>query len=133
MKDERWRGVDGSQEVDTVNSAQIYKEEEKIDWEFHPLNSNVKLGYFLTKQDDGVEVTCILGRVPKGETIPEHTHKVYDILFPLSGKAQIWIKGLGDLELRKGVLVCVPPEVAHKVYNVTEDLEVFDVFSSAII
>jgi quercetin dioxygenase-like cupin family protein len=74
-----------------------------------------------------------LARIPKGESIPEHTHAVHDILYPLSGKAKVWIKGLGDLELKKGVLVSVPPGVVHKVYEVTEDLEVYDVFSEAIL
>jgi len=37
-----------------------------------------------------VKVTCLLARIPKGEMIPEHTHKVHDILYPLSGKAKIW-------------------------------------------
>ena len=68
----------------------------------HPLNENVKLGYILTRRDDQVNVTCLLAKVPKGEEIPEHTHEVHDIIYPLSGKGKIWIKGLGDLELKNG-------------------------------
>jgi quercetin dioxygenase-like cupin family protein len=133
MKKEGWGSASSLQKVDKKNKGQVYKEKEKIKWESHPLSSKVKLGYLLTKKDDGVKVTCILARIPKGEMVPEHTHKVHDILFPLSGKAKIWIKGLGELELKKGVLVCVPPEIAHKIYDVTEDLEVYDVFSNAIL
>ena len=36
------------------------------------------------------------------------------------------------MKLKKGVLVNVPPGVPHKVYNVTEDMEIFNVFSGAI-
>ena len=30
---------------------------------------------------------------------------------------------------KTGVLVSVPPKVPHKVYDVTEDMEIYDVFS----
>lgn len=132
-KREGWGSASNSQEIDKEAKGQVYKEEDKIKWESHPLRNKVKLGYLLTKKEDGVKVTCLLARIPKGEMIPEHTHKVHDILFPLSGKGKIWIKGLGELELKKGVLVSVPPETAHKVYDVTEDLEIYDVFSDAIL
>jgi quercetin dioxygenase-like cupin family protein len=127
-----WRSAARAGRADTEAKDRIYKQRRKIKWEPHPLNDKVQLGFLLTKKDDGVKVTCLLARIPKGESIPEHTHAVHDILFPLSGKARIWIKGLGDLDLKKGVLVSVPPGVIHKVYEVTEDLEVYDVFSDAI-
>jgi quercetin dioxygenase-like cupin family protein len=128
-----WRSAAGAAGADLEAKDRIYKQVRKIKWEPHPLNHKVQLGFLLTKKDDGVKVTCLLARIPKGESIPEHTHAVHDILYPLSGKAKVWIKGLGDLELKKGVLVSVPPGVVHKVYEVTEDLEVYDVFSEAIL
>jgi quercetin dioxygenase-like cupin family protein len=91
------------------------------------------MAFLLTKKDDGVEVTTLLIRIPKGEGLPEHTHLAHDIIFPLSGKAKIWIKGMGDYELKKGVLMHVPPGVLHKLYDVTEDVEIYDVFSGAIL
>ena len=112
---------------------QIYKQIDNITWEPNPANKNVKMGVILTKADDDVEISAFKAVCPKGETVPEHSHPVHDILFPLSGKGKIWIKGIGDLELRKGVVVCVPPGTVHKVYDVTEDLEVYDIFSGPII
>jgi quercetin dioxygenase-like cupin family protein len=128
-----WDSAASAAGVGIGDRDRIYKEKRKIEWASHPLNDRVQLGYLLTKKDDGVKVTCVLVRIPKGETIPEHTHTVHDIIFPLSGKAKISIQGLGELELKKGVLVCVPPGVVHKVYDVTEDLEVYDVFSDATV
>lgn len=113
--------------------GQVYKDTTELEWVSHPLNENVKLAFILTQKNDQVNVTCLLAKVPKEEDIPEHTHPVHDIIYPLSGKGKIWIKGLGDLELKKGVLVSVPPKVPHKVYEVTEDMEIYDVFSDAIL
>ncbi len=132
-KGEGWGSASTSKEINKKALGKIYKEEGKMKWEPHPLNATVKLGYLLTKKDDGVKVTCLLAKLPKGSEIPEHTHKVHDILFPLSGKGKIWIKGLGEMELKRGVLVSVPPDTAHKVYDITEDMEVYDVFSDAIL
>lgn len=128
-----WGTATGSTLVDGEAIGRVYKEQEKMEWVSHPLNEKVLLGYLLTNKDDGVKITCLLAKIPKGESIPEHTHEVHDILFPLSGKAKIWIQGLGELELKRGVLVSVPPRAAHKVYDVTEDMEVYDVFSDAIV
>jgi quercetin dioxygenase-like cupin family protein len=114
-------------------ASHVYQKMDDLQWEPHPINRNVKLAFILTKRNDGVEVTTLLVRIPKGEGLPEHTHEAHDIIFPLSGKAKIWIKGIGDYELKKGVAVHVPPGILHKLYDVTEDMEIYDVFSGAIL
>jgi quercetin dioxygenase-like cupin family protein len=121
------------EDVDKGMVDHIYKQIDAIKWGPHPVNENVRMGEILTKRDDNVEISAFKAVCPKGEVVPEHTHPVHDILFPLSGKAKIWIKGLGDFELKKGVVVCVPPGAVHKVYDVTEDLEVYDIFSGPIL
>ncbi len=78
-------------------------------------------------------VTCIRGRIPRGETVPEHTHNVNDILYPVSGKGKIRVEGIGDLDLMKGVLVLGPPGIRHHVYDVTEDLKILDIFSGPVL
>jgi quercetin dioxygenase-like cupin family protein len=132
-KKEGWGSADGARQIDEGMKGHIYKEVKNIDSKSHPLNEMVKLTFLLTKKDDDVDVTIIHAIVPKGADIPEHTHEVHDIIYPVSGKAKIWIQGIGDLKLEKGVLVNVPPRVLHKVYDVSEDLEVFDVFSGPIL
>ena len=51
--------------------------------------------------------------VTRGETVPENTHDVHDILYPISGKGKIRVEGIGDLDLMKGVLVLAPPGIRH--------------------
>ena len=120
-------------DVDKGMVDRVYKQIDAIKWGPNPVNENVRMGEILTKRDDNVEISAFKAICPKGEVVPEHTHPVYDILFPLSGKGKIWIKGLGDFELKNGVVVCVPPGAVHKVYDVTEDLEVYDIFSGPIL
>lgn len=131
-KNKGWGTADQAKQIKEGMRERVYKEMKNIRSTPHPLNEQVKLTYILTKKDDNVEVTIIHALVPKGSGIPEHIHDVHDIIYPLSGKAKIWMQGIGDLKLEKGVLVNVPPGVLHKVYDVEEDLEVFDVFSGAI-
>ena len=132
-KAEGWGSADQAKELEEGKKANVYKELKDLEPKSHPLNEQVKLTYLLTKKDDDVEVTIIHALLPKGSDIPEHVHDVHDIIYPVSGKATIWIDGIGDLKLEKGVIVDVPPGVLHKVYNVVEELEVFDVFSGAIV
>ena len=127
-----WDTVAEGSDIKGEEVGHIYKQLKNIQWEPHPLNENVQLGFILTKEEDGVEITNLLVKIPKGEVVPEHTHQVHDILFPLAGKGKVWIKGIGDLTLKRGVVVNVPPGAVHKVYNVTEDMEVYDVFSGPI-
>jgi quercetin dioxygenase-like cupin family protein len=129
----RWTGFEETSRDKVVTKRRVYKELEKVERVSHPLNDRLKTALMLTNKDDGVKVTCLTGVIPKGEGVPEHTHEVHDIIFPLSGRGKIWIEGVGDLELRKGVLVHVPPGLAHRIFDVSEDLELFDVFSGPVL
>jgi quercetin dioxygenase-like cupin family protein len=128
-----WNIAFGAKGVKGKAKDHIYKLVENIEWKPHPINKNVDLGFIITKKEDEVEVTCIIAKVPKGESIPEHNHEVQDIIVPLSGKGKFWIEGLGEFEMKKGVIFNIPPGVVHKLYDVTEDLEIFDVFSGPIL
>lgn len=130
---EAWGTEANAKEVNKGMREHIYKRLENIKEEPHPTNNNVKLKFILTKKNDGVEITALLGKTPKGEIVPEHTHEVHDILFAIKGKGKVWIKGLGDFELKPGVVINVPPRALHKLYDVTEDLEIYDIFSGAIV
>jgi len=127
-----WGTAERAKQIEEGMKQHVYKEVKHISTTPHPLNDQVKLTFLLTKKDDDVEVTIIHALVPKDSAIPEHVHDVNDIIYPVAGKAKIWIQGIGDLKLEKGVLVNVPPGILHKVYDVEEDLEVFDVFSGPI-
>jgi len=99
----------------------------------HPVNKNVKIGYILTHKDDNIDFTSAIVKIPKGEVIPEHTHDVYDIICPLSGKGKIWVENTGEHELEKGVFVKVPPHTKHRIFDVQEDLEIYDIFSGFVL
>jgi len=112
----------------------VYKIIENIEWKPHPLTEKIKMRTLLTHKDDRTDCTIFIGMTPRGEIVPEHIHESSDdILFPLSGKAKLWIQGLGDFELKKGVIARVPKGVLHKVYEVSEDFYAFDVFTPAIL
>ena len=101
---------------------------EDVNWEPHPF-LDIEIKKLVSKEKDDAEVTILLAKLPKGQTIPEHVHEESDdILFPLEGKGKIVIEGAGEFPLTPGVLVRVPKNTKHKV-TAEEDLLVFDVFA----
>lgn len=107
---------------------------EKIAWQRHPTAEGVSIKPLVTKKDDAINVTCMLVQVPKGKQVPEHIHgEQDDILYPLNGKAVMWVEGNESFTLKPGVIVRVPKGTKHKIENVTEDLLFYDVFCPALI
>ena len=103
-------------------------------WEPHPLVKEVLLNFIITQKDNGAGLTCLFVRIPKGREIPEHLHELSnDIIVPLEGEAKIWIQGIGEFELRRGVVINIPKGVRHKIFDVTEDVFAFDVFNPGIV
>ena len=45
----------------------------------------------------------------------------------------MYVEGAGNLELKPGVVVRVPIGVKHRIFNVTEELLLYDVFQPATI
>jgi len=108
--------------------------EEGVDWEPHPTFKGVEIKLFLTKKDHKANITTFLSHVRKGNIVPEHIHAEQDDnLYILSGRAKMWVDGIGEFELKKGMFIRVLKGIKHKIYDVTEDLLVFDVFSPASI
>ena len=71
--------------------------------------------------------------IPAGIEVPEHIHAhCEDILFILAGLGTMWIDGDGIVQLRKDAIVRVPRNTKHRIYDVTEELLVYDVFSPGI-
>ena len=105
------------------------KQEKAQEWAAHPFLP-IQIKTLLSKKDDGAEITCFLVKVPVGKDIPEHVHETQeDIIFILSGKGRIWIDGLGDFSLEKGMFVRVPKNTKHRIYGVTEEIINYDVFT----
>lgn len=105
-----------------------------LPWVDHPTVRNVSIKRIITTQRFGKDSPSILMvRIPVDVEVPEHVHEQSeDILFILSGKAAMWIDGTGNVTLRKGVVVRVPRNTRHRIFNVTGELLVYDVFSPGI-
>ena len=103
-------------------------------WIPHPIAEEVTIKNLVTKKDDGADVTCMLVLVLTGKEVPEHVHKEQDdILFPLKGKAVMWVDGSGSFSLEPGIIVRVPKGTKHKIGEVTEELLLYDVFCPALV
>ena len=107
---------------------------ESIEWEPHPSVPGVTIKPLVTKKVDALDVSCMLVGVPAGSEVPEHIHETQDdIIYPLAGKASMWVDGTGIFPLEPGSIVRVPKGTRHKVFDVIEDLLVYDVFFPALI
>ena len=108
---------------------EVCKAVDHISWRPHPIAKGVEIKPLATKSEDDLNVTCMLVRIPAGKQIPEHIHaEQVDILFPIHGAAEMVVEGTGTFPLKAGVVVRVPKGTKHKIFNVTEELLIYDVF-----
>jgi quercetin dioxygenase-like cupin family protein len=113
---------------------EIVKTVDDIPWRPHPIVKEASIKPLATKGEDGLDVTCMLVKVPAGVEIPEHIHdEQVDILYPIQGKAEMNVERAGTFSLQPGVIVRVPKGTKHRISNVTEELLVYDVFQPATI
>lgn len=106
-----------------------YRLVDSISWVPHPTAPGVEIKPMISKKEHDLNLTCMLVHVPIGQEVPEHIHEQQDdILYPLKGKAIMWVDGTGEFALEPGILVRVPAGTKHKIAHVTEDLVIYDVF-----
>lgn len=112
---------------------EVNRSVENISWVPHPTAQEVKIKPLISEKEHGLNVTCMLVNVPVGREVPEHIHENQDdILYPLQGRAVMWVDGAESFLLEPGVIVQVPKGTKHKIDSVTEDLLLYDVFSPAL-
>jgi quercetin dioxygenase-like cupin family protein len=112
----------------------IVQNVDALPWLPHPKAKGVKIKPLVSRKDTGLNVTCMLVQVPAGIEVPGHVHPDQaDILFPLEGKARMWVAGCDGFDLQPGVIVRVPPNTPHKIYDVTQALLIYDVFQPALL
>lgn len=105
------------------------KRERELQWAPHPFLP-IQIKNFLTKKDDQGDITIFIVQIPAGREIPVHVHETQeDIIFILAGKARMWIDGVGDFDIEKGTFIRVPKNTEHRIYNVTEEILNYDVFT----
>ena len=104
-----------------------------LKWEPHPQLAEAKVGYLLSKRDEGADITCLLVRLPVGTEVERHAHEHSDdIIYVLKGKAKIWIDGVGDVPMVEGAFVRIPKGVLHQPHDIEEDVLAYDVFYPAL-
>ncbi len=113
---------------------EVIYDTETLPWEPHPTVEGVSIRRMITSAEFGSESpSIIMVRIPAGVEVPDHVHEgSEDILFILEGRGTMWIDGIGDLVLRKERVVRVPRNTTHRIFDVAEDLLVYDVFSPGI-
>ena len=105
-----------------------------IPWEPHPSAQGVKIKPLISRKEHGPDVTCMLVFVPAGNGVPEYIHENQDdILYPLQGKAVMWVDETGSFSLEPGVIVRVPKGKKHKIIDITKNLLIYDVFSPSLL
>ena len=113
---------------------EICKTVGNLPWRPHPTAKGVNIKPLATKSEDGLNVTCILVKIPAGVEVSEHIHpEQVDILYPIQGQAEMDVEGTGTFPLKPGMVVRVPKGTKHKIFNVTEELLIYDVFQPAIL
>ena len=107
---------------------------EELEWQPHKTAKGVEIKVLVSKAVQGTDVTCMLVRIGRGLEVPEHIHENSDDnLYPLSGKARMAVEGSEDFTLEPGVIVRVPKGTKHRIYDVSEDLLIYDVFWPALL
>jgi quercetin dioxygenase-like cupin family protein len=113
---------------------EINRKTDDIAWAPHPVAQGISIKPLISSKEHNLNVTCMLVKVPVGKEVPEHVHEAQDdILFPLYGKAVMWVEGAGDFSLEPGVIVRVPKGKRHRIGDVVEELLIYDVFCPALI
>ena len=108
---------------------EVCKTVDHISWRAHPIAEGVSIKPLVTKSEDDLNVTCMLVKIPAGAEVPAHIHEEQaDILYPIRGQAEMYVEGTGAFPLKPGIVVRVPKGTKHTIYNVAEELLIYDVF-----
>jgi quercetin dioxygenase-like cupin family protein len=108
----------------------VFKKVADVPWENHFMVDNAKLKWIFTKEKDGSPITVSMAHLQKGVTLPDHRHPDQpDLIYPIKGRATMFIEGEGEFPLEPGIVVQVPQNTLHAIRRVEEDLLMFNVFA----
>jgi quercetin dioxygenase-like cupin family protein len=110
--------------------TKVFKKIADVPWEKHFMIEGAKLQWVYTPEKDGSPITVMMVFLPKGTTLPDHRHADQpDLIYPLSGKATMFIEGEAEFPLEPGMVVQVPKNALHAIRRVEEDLLMYNVFA----
>jgi quercetin dioxygenase-like cupin family protein len=110
----------------------VFKKESEVPWTPHDMVKQAQLQFLYTKEKDGSPMTVAKVHLEKGVTLPDHRHPEQpDLIYPLKGKATMFIEGIGEFPLEPGMVVQVPPNALHSIRNVEKDFIMYNVWAPA--
>lgn len=103
-----------------------------IPWQPHPSGAEgVEIRVLHSKKDDGAQASILMVRLAPGSRVAAHVHEdADDNLYIISGRATMRVAG-EVFALEPGAQVTVPMNVEHEIYDVREELLIYDVFAPA--
>lgn len=105
------------------------KTPETIPWQPHPSGAPGVTMKKLRGRDDGAAESIAIVRIAEGSTVPPHVHpESDDNLYILSGHATMRVLD-ATFTIGPGDQVTVPIDTEHEIYNVTEELVIYDLFA----
>ena len=104
--------------------------ENDVEWTPHPAGlAGVEMKKFRSRENGKFQESIAIVRINAGSVVPPHIHEQEDDnLYILSGKGRIRV-GSELYELIKGSQISVPAGIQHEIFDVDEDLYVYDVFA----
>lgn len=82
---------------------------------------------------DAEEMSVKHGVLSVGEEIDIHCHEEQaQVEFYPSGKATLFVEGVGEREIRSGSFMYAPRGVKHGIHSVSEPLEIVTIFVPAL-
>lgn len=103
--------------------------ESEGDWEPHPAGiPGVELKA-LRRRAEGWQSSIGYVRIAAGAIVPPHSHEGQDDnLLITAGRGRMRVAD-EVFDLQRGVQVSVPSGIEHEIYDVTEEIIVYDVFA----
>ena len=104
--------------------------ENDVTWAPHPSGlAGVKMKKLRSRGNGEFQESIAIVKIEAGAVVPVHMHKKEDDnLYILSGRARMRV-GSELYELIMGSQISVPAGIQHEIFDVDEDLYVYDVFA----
>ncbi len=102
-------------------------------WIPHPAKiKGVSMKVLRPSEEGKYKESVALVRVEAGSSVPPHIHENEDDnLYILAGRAKMRVAD-ETCVLEKGIQVSVPAGIEHEIFDVTDDLKIYDIFVPGI-